>query len=755
MLPSPSSSRFQPLRSGLINLFKYQDQEFWYEKGRLLIRGNNGTGKSRVLALQLPFLLDGEISPRRVEPDGDPARQIAWHLLMDEHDQRTGYTWLELGRRDEEGKERFVTLGCGMRAIRGGDNQPTRWFFITERRVGEDLLLMDGARPLTHDRLGEILGETCIFRKPTDYRAAIDRLLFGLGESRYAALIELLIRLRAPQLAKKLDERTLFAALSDALPPLPSDVVVPVATAFKQLEELRNQFESLQRLVEALAAFQSDYQTYLRVALLRRAAELRSKHVRYEDAQRKVLEIQRSIETSESASAEAAQELESAANAFTRADAHYDTLNQSAGADDARRLDEAERTAKAESKRAAEATSRAAEAGQRFSEVKGEHDQQTQACERHRTARDAARNEAAKSAEPTGIRREFDVLLPNDFVWQPEPTHLEKLKNAFADRARDHLRRLDQIDAGLAAVSAAKAKLADAQSREDQWAEKVAGHQDAALRHDDDARQATGTLAAGYGDWQRGLRWLVVPPWSDLAPSFIDWLETGDGSQSIIAPVLERAVGEERAALATARADLRGRIAEVANERKQLLDERANLADAPPPPPPPKMHDQDSRVGRAGAPLWQLCEFRPDLTPTERAGLEAALEAAGLLDAWITPDGRWSGDWPRDTFLEAGALPAVDGAGLARWLAADEAAATLVEADVLRRTLTQVGVGPSSSSHWVSLDGRWQLGPLFGRGEKAESQYLGAASREAARQRRLAEIATALAALTSRGGARH
>src|SRR5262249_39773860 len=114
MLPSPTSLRFQPLRSGLINLFKYQDQEFWYERGRLLMRGNNGTGKSRVLALQLPFLFDGEISPSRVEPDGDPARQIAWHLLMDEHEQRTGYTWIEFGRRDENGAEQIVTAGCGM-----------------------------------------------------------------------------------------------------------------------------------------------------------------------------------------------------------------------------------------------------------------------------------------------------------------------------------------------------------------------------------------------------------------------------------------------------------------------------------------------------------------------------------------------------------------------------------------------------------------------------------------------------------------
>ena len=56
----------------LINLFKYEDQVFYYENGRLLLRGDNGSGKSRVLALQLPFLLDGEISPYRVEPDRDP-----------------------------------------------------------------------------------------------------------------------------------------------------------------------------------------------------------------------------------------------------------------------------------------------------------------------------------------------------------------------------------------------------------------------------------------------------------------------------------------------------------------------------------------------------------------------------------------------------------------------------------------------------------------------------------------------------------
>src|SRR5205823_8033037 len=81
-LPQAASARWQPLRSGLVNLYRYDYQEFHFHCGRLLLRGNNGTGKSRVLALQLPFLLDGETAPHRAEPDGDPAKRFEWNLLM-------------------------------------------------------------------------------------------------------------------------------------------------------------------------------------------------------------------------------------------------------------------------------------------------------------------------------------------------------------------------------------------------------------------------------------------------------------------------------------------------------------------------------------------------------------------------------------------------------------------------------------------------------------------------------------------------
>ena len=65
-----------------MDLFYYDQEEFRFRDGRLLLRGNNGTGKSKVLALTLPFLLDGELSPHRVEPDADPKKRMDWNLLL-------------------------------------------------------------------------------------------------------------------------------------------------------------------------------------------------------------------------------------------------------------------------------------------------------------------------------------------------------------------------------------------------------------------------------------------------------------------------------------------------------------------------------------------------------------------------------------------------------------------------------------------------------------------------------------------------
>src|SRR5499426_3853173 len=148
-LPHPHRDRWQPLRSGFVNLYRYDREEFHYENGRLLLRGNNGTGKSRVLALQLPFLLDGEVDPQRLEPDADPSKKIEWNLLMGRYQDRSGYTWIEFGRYEDDApeghKEHYLTLGCGLSAIEGQAGV-RQWFFITSQRIGQDLELVTDSK---------------------------------------------------------------------------------------------------------------------------------------------------------------------------------------------------------------------------------------------------------------------------------------------------------------------------------------------------------------------------------------------------------------------------------------------------------------------------------------------------------------------------------------------------------------------------------------------------------------------------------
>jgi hypothetical protein len=126
--------------------------------GHLLLRGNNGTGKSKVLSLTLPFLFDAQLKSSRIEPDGDAGKKMAWNLLLGKHERRIGYTWLELGRIGDDGRLQYLTLGCGMSAVAARSSVDS-WFFITEQqRMGQDLWLINPQRAvLTKDRLGAAL----------------------------------------------------------------------------------------------------------------------------------------------------------------------------------------------------------------------------------------------------------------------------------------------------------------------------------------------------------------------------------------------------------------------------------------------------------------------------------------------------------------------------------------------------------------------------------------------------------------------
>ena len=301
-LPAPTRTRWQPLRIGLVELFLYDVEEFWFRDGHLLLRGNNGTGKSKVLSLTLPFLLDANLASARVEPDGERTKRVEWNLLMNgRHDRRTGYTWIEFGRIDESGEVITLTLGCGLRAVAGRAGADP-WYFITEQRIGADLWLTTAERTaLSKERLIEAIGtHGQVFPTAQAYRRAVDERLFRLGAERYDALVDTLIQLRQPQLSKSPDERRLSDALTQALPPLDRAALEDVAEAMSELDDIRRGLEEIEAMRKAISSFGARYRRYAQVATRRKARVLRQAQTDFDNASREVNAAEKELETARS-----------------------------------------------------------------------------------------------------------------------------------------------------------------------------------------------------------------------------------------------------------------------------------------------------------------------------------------------------------------------------------------------------------------------------------------------------------------------
>ena len=752
-LPQPTTERFQPLRLGLLNLYRFDDEWFPFADGRLLLRGNNGTGKSRVLALTLPFLFDGEVTPTRLEPDGDKAKRAEWNLLLGQHDDRLGYTWIEFGRL-EDGQPTFVTLAIGMRAVKG-KGLAGRWFLVTDRRIRNDpraaadgtlSLVGDVGQPLTRDRLTAALdGHGEVFDTAKAYRAEVDRRLFGLGAHRYEALVDLLIQLRRPQLSRQMDEDALSNALSEALPPLPHAVISDVAEAFRTLDADRTALASFTAAAEATETFLDTYRRYAGVLSRRRVLEVTRANGEYERTQRELRTAERDGEEAEHRFAALTTERDRARDDERRHTEQVRALETSPTMDRVRELEHAREAASAADERAAQVRADLDQATERSTEHEA---RVVEARERATRSRDEVVEVAATAAETAasaGVasdhrRAVADLDLPD--VRDPERIVAARAAaDTAVGRRRDALEHLR----GLSVEVVARAREVDAarQRRED-----LASHLDAARDDEREAAsardQAVVTVLADYRSWRDTLTELAAPAADELGWELEVWREQAH-DRSPLAIAVDRAVTDATRRLAELRAAHRQQHAAVTGERDRTAADRAEVAAARHlPPPAPHTRDDRTRDGRAGAPLWQLVEPVDGADPERTAGFEAAMEAAGLLDAWVTPDGQVLPPGVHDAAIVTADLPPAADGGLTSVLRAcidpADPLASAVPPEVVRAVLERIGDRPGDGTVWVAEDGRYRAGAVTGAWHKETAEHLGHAAREAARRERLAAL---------------
>jgi uncharacterized protein (TIGR02680 family) len=755
-LPRPERARWQPLRAGLVDVFYYDQEEFRLRDGRLLLRGNNGTGKSKVLALMLPFLLDGELSPHRVEPDADPKKRMEWNLLLGgEHpnDERLGYTWLELGRRDADGNPLFCTLGCGLKAV-SGRGITSHWFFITDQRIGEELVLVDSARvALTRERLDEAIGARgTVHRTARAYRRAVDETLFGLGEQRYDALIDLLIKIRAPQLSKRPNERALSDALTGALPPLDQALIADVAEAFHGLEEDRDGLAAMVEARDATERYLDTYRHYARIACRRRAAPPRRAQTAFDRVSRELADADAAHSKARAELAAAQLALEGLRSEQERLRARERALRESPEARSARELERADNDARL--------------AAEREGQAKLAHDQAVARLEQQQRrlldadARGAqadeeltrARAAAAELALVAGIAAAFAEAVDStiDAAGARGSTmdvpELRRRAEQLADRQG---RAIDHLVTLLAVAADRQRELIAVRERHDELASEAAMLAE--------QRAQTETVVAGAGrDLLHAARAYVgasveltlADPAETLAALEL-WIETLDGGN----PLADAVGGASRAAsaaLAARQAEIDAQDREVSQLARELDASierlRAGEHDTP---PAPHTRDPSTRAERPGAPLWLLVDFRSDVPDQRRAGIEAALEASGILDAWVSPDGELLAPGTQDVLLapdarDRDAREHVGGARLHDVLEPavdhDDPQAGAVGEQAVRCVLAAVALAQDQGTVWVTPEGEFRNGVLRGCWQKPAAAFIGRGARDAARRARLVEL---------------
>ena len=75
-----TENKWQVNRAGILNYWYYDEEEFQFADGRLLLRGSNGSGKSVTMQSLVTLLLDGVKRADRLDSFGSRARRIEDYL---------------------------------------------------------------------------------------------------------------------------------------------------------------------------------------------------------------------------------------------------------------------------------------------------------------------------------------------------------------------------------------------------------------------------------------------------------------------------------------------------------------------------------------------------------------------------------------------------------------------------------------------------------------------------------------------------
>lgn len=745
-LPQPYLERWQPLRAGVVNLWEFNVEEYWYAGGWAQLMGRNETGKSSLMALTtlIPWLAD--TSSDKIDTLGRSGKQFSYYVRPTQQgsDRRKpvsgvshGWLWVEYGRLSAAGPKFFTTLLYA--ASRDATQKATLTWCTSEGvRVREGLRLVRGAEVFTAKMVDRQTPELVCYPTAAAYKNKLANILLDGSVDKLELIGKILKVARTPKLGAQLELSFISTQLRAALPALRRKEIDALAKGWDQLDKMRQDVELTEQAASLITKFVKQQWIPWKTAVLRlQADQVANRQAELNQVTRDENEASQNYETCATQDQELSlqlaqtrsqrQETQERLKALRDSEVFQAATQRLAAADAAQKESELK-------------TANATQAAQTTAEKTQEHQHAVQLAEEHREHYEvSAQNLAQKEHHLREQMRKIAVEFQGDDAARMEQAFQER------DHAVGHAFRLAKQARQQAFTATTEEKRADdARAIAESARQKAENTWQQAEQYRDD-------LAQQLHEWAQATQFQSEPRATTLVSTWIDSLPTRVDAQEKYGERLLRETAhaqwyephhnlleEHRRDLKAQESSACARLDELQLKIRELQETRVD------PPAPPALWRRRDRSDSKGAPLWRLLDPVPGAVHEELAAVEAALSAMGLLDAWV--DQRGIPD-ELDTFLAPHEPRKQNQPNLTSILTVAEDAGEL--ASSVQRVLESVCwvaenealPGEDTAIAAVAADGRWQMGTLAGRAASVQghSEWIGESARAERRRRLIAQ----------------
>ena len=746
-------NRWKMNRMGFVNFWLYDEETFDLSDGKILLRGQNGAGKSIATQSFIPFILDGDKTPRRLDPFGTKDRRMEYYFLGEgewEKEESTGYLFLEFKKPETD---QYRTIGIGQRAQRGKPMSFWGFIILDGRRIGYDLDLYRevGSRKIPHSKqdLKKVLGEDAVFTDVQgEYKALVNKYLFGFPRmDQYEQFIQLLIKVRAPKLSNVFKPKTVYEILNDSLQTLADEDLRAMVDAMEKMDSIQGSLEDLQNALKETQIIRTEYIRYNQFMLGRKAQSYLNEKQNAEKEQAKMEADSRRLAGLETELQKNTEALHLAEDRIKAYEAELEELGDSD-------LDSA-------SGRLRNAQTEKADARVEMTQLDGEIEQcrdQIRASEyvlkEIENQQFLSRKELSEQRKELEELQEIAAFPEHDAVIeeirQETPKDGDMLRQALKTQIQsvsDGMQVLKEQAEWERRYDRAMEELQRRRLLEKELSDKV----ESAAAAAEDCREK---MIEKYYQQAKDYREFRLESEELRQIEKLVSVCSGEKEESAVKALLERRRDALRSALRNEKVDTKYQETALREQIWAKEKELAALQSAKDVEPPRKERTEQARKALTAAgisfiPFFKAVEFSSALSEPECALLEAQLSDAGILDALVLDDEnkrRIGADFSdfSDIFLQVTG----DGTSAFDELVVNDSLPAGLKKETKRILSNIYRTAGKEGSLYLGTQGSFRNGIVSGvsLGEESAS-YVGVLARQRKRQQMIAELETVIAEL--------